>query len=319
MENLDQRTATTTRREILATGGALAAWAIGGRAVRSVEAPATTARPGRTEAIKILTCNIRLPVKEDEEAGNGWMTRRQMCADVIAAQHADLIGIQEARQHQLEFLLRQMPHMQAVGLPHPDLGFSQTNPLLFSHERFAPLQSGGFWISETPHIEGSKSWDSARGRFVNWVQLKDRRTGQQLRHWNTHLDHIGQQARVQGAEMIVAAAAALPTSLPQLLTGDMNAGRTNPAIKALKAAGWIDTFAEVHGPAEMGFTAHKFLGPARDKVDGKRGRRIDWIFCRPGTRTLSAEVIREGRGDRYPSDHYFVSATVELPAVGNQE
>jgi hypothetical protein len=29
-------------------------------------------------------------------------------------------------------------------------------------------------------------------------------------------------------------------------------------------------------------------------------------------KTLAAEIIRDGKNGRYPSDHYFLSATVEF-------
>ncbi len=149
---------------------------------------------------------------------------------------------------------------------------------------------------------------------MNWVQLKERGSGREFRLWNTHLDHIGQVAREKGAELIVQASAALPKAFPQLLTGDFNAHAANPAIKRVAAGGWTDTYSAVHGPADPGFTAHGFLGPrhAEKLPNGKRGARIDWIWCRGAVKPLAAEVIREGRNGRYPSDHYFVSAEVNL-------
>jgi endonuclease/exonuclease/phosphatase family metal-dependent hydrolase len=293
---------------LVAAGTGLAAGACG---LRRVVADTTETKPN-SGTLKILTCNIRLPLPEDEATGNGWNARREFCAEVIAKQKADLICLQECREVQLAYLLSKMPGWQAFGLRHPDIGFDRVNPILFPQSRFELTTSGGFWLSETPHIEGSKSWDSARGRFCNWVQLADRAASGELRLWNTHLDHIGQVARERAATLIVDAARALPTSLPQLLAGDFNAGAEHPAIKAVKAVGWIDTYAAVHGEADPGFTAHRFLGPAFAK-QANRSRKIDWIFCRTGAKTLAAEIIRDQRGGRFPSDHYFVSATVVLP------
>jgi endonuclease/exonuclease/phosphatase family metal-dependent hydrolase len=262
-------------------------------------------------AIKILTCNIRLPLPEDEATGNGWNARREFCAEVIAKRNANLICLQECREVQLAYLLGTLPGWQAVGLRHPDIGFDRVNPILFPQSRFELTTSGGFWLSETPHIEGSKSWDSARGRFVNWAQLADRSVGGEIRLWNTHLDHLGDVARERQASLIVEASRALPPSLPQLLAGDFNAGADHPAIKAVKAAGWVDTYAAIHGEADPGFTAHRFLGPDFAKQT-KRSQKIDWIFCPRGAQTLGAEIIRDQRAGRFPSDHYFVSATVQL-------
>ncbi len=298
-----------SRRGFLAAGAGAAAGFWNSRLSLANETPPPVTEPN---SLKVLTCNIRLPLDEDKAAGNGWDDRREFCADVIIKQKPNLIGLQECREVQLAYLLSRLPGWQAVGLAHPDLGFSRVNPILFPQERFELQTTGGFWLSDTPHVEGSKSWDSARARYVNWAQLLDRRTQTQFRLWNVHLDHIGKIARERGATMIAEAARALPDSLPQLLTGDFNSGGASPAIQAIKAAGWIDTFATIHGDADPGFTAHRFLGPGHAKT-AKHGHKIDWIFCRPGTKTLAADVIRDERNGRFPSDHYFISATVVLP------
>jgi endonuclease/exonuclease/phosphatase family metal-dependent hydrolase len=299
---------TRSRRDFLSIAGAGLTASLYQSVAVAADSPATPADQG---TIKILTCNIRLPLPEDEATGNGWNARRELCAEVIAAQKPDLVCMQECREVQLAYLLEKLAGWRAVGLTHPDLGFSRVNPILFS-PRFELVSAGGFWLSETPHIEGSKSWDSARGRFVNWAQLVDQQTKTQFRLWNTHFDHIGQVARERAASMIIEASRALPESLPQLLAGDFNSGATHPGIKAIKDAGWIDTYGAVHGPEDPGFTAHRFLGPAFAK-EAKSSRKIDWIFCRPGTKTLAADIIRDSRNGRFPSDHYFVSATLLLP------
>jgi endonuclease/exonuclease/phosphatase family metal-dependent hydrolase len=285
---------------------------VGARSFQRTFADPNTVRP-EAAAIKVLTCNIRLPLPEDDAAGNGWTARRQLCGDVIVQQKPDLVCLQECREVQLAYLLSRLPSWQAVGLGHPDLGSDRVNPMLFPPSRFELQKSGGFWLSETPHIEGSKSWDSARGRFVNWAQLADRGTGGELRLWNTHFDHIGETARERAAAMIAEASQALPATLSQLLAGDFNSSARSPAIATLVARGWNDTFAAVHGADDPGFTAHRFLGAARSADKTSPGRKIDWIFCRDGTKTIAAEIIRDSRNGRYPSDHYFVSATVLLP------
>ncbi len=110
------------------------------------------------------------------------------------------------------------------------------------------------------------------------------------------------------------AGSVFPDDFRQPLTMDANADATNPALHTLIAGGWLDTCAAVHGPGETGFTFHAFRGPRfpegrpPERVIG----RIDWIFSRGPIETLAAEVIRGCRDDRYPSDHYFISAEVLL-------
>lgn len=270
--------------------------------------------PTKTATHKILTCNVRVDVPADSLTGDGWVHRREFCGDVIQAQKADLIGLQEAQAAHLNYLKSRMPEYDSYALSNSVATFHPANAILYRRERYELISAGGFWLSETPHVASSKSWDSANPRFINWVDLKVRETGKQLRYWNTHLDHKGQEARVKGAALIVEASKVVPEEFPQLLTGDMNARANNAAIKNFTTAGWQDTYAAVNGPADPGFTAHGFKGvnsPAKG-ADGTPRGKIDWIFYRGPVKALSAAVIRDSREGHYPSDHYFVSAEVSL-------
>jgi len=39
---------------------------------------------------------------------------------------------------------------------------------------------------------------------------------------------------------------------------------------------------------------------------------MDWIFARGAVAVTDAELISESENDRYPSDHYFIAATVNI-------
>jgi endonuclease/exonuclease/phosphatase family metal-dependent hydrolase len=263
--------------------------------------------------LKILSCNIRRNVPEDQVAGNGWDARRDLCAEVITKQNADVICLQESVNPQWKDLSNRLPGFSSFGLANPDQVFNPTNAILFARTRFEMVSAGGFWLSETPHVAGSKSWDSAHPRFVNWVHLRERESGKEFRVWNAHLDHIGQVARERQAQLIMEASEVFP-DLPQLLTGDFNADAANPAIEIVKAGGWLDTYTAVHGPEDPGFTFHAFLGPrfAEERPNARVKGKMDFIFARGAVKTVAAEIIRDGRDGRYPSDHYFISAEVTL-------
>jgi len=263
---------------------------------------------------KILTCNVRVDAAADGRAGNGWADRKELCAEVMRAQKADLICLQECQHVHFKHLKARLPQFDTFALSNPDARAYPLNAILYSRARYELVSAGGFWLSEQPHVAGSKSWDSAESRFVNWLHLRERSSGKEFRLWNTHLDHIGQVAREKAAELIVQASAAFPAAFPQLLTGDLNADATNPAIKLLAAGGWTDTYAAVHGAEDPGTTFHGFLGPkyAAGDSKGKLKRKIDFIWCRGAVKPLAAEIIRDSRNGHYPSDHYFVSAVVAL-------
>jgi endonuclease/exonuclease/phosphatase family metal-dependent hydrolase len=255
----------------------------------------------------VLSCNVRVDIASDAKHGDSWTERRELCADVIKAQKADLFGLQEAQAQHVSYLKSRMPEYDTYALSHANDYFHPIDAIFFRRDRYELISCGGFWLSETPHIAASKGWDTMNPRLANWVHLKERSSGKEFRYWNTHLDHKGQIAREKGATMINQASEIFPKDLPQILTGDMNAAVDNPAIENYKKGGWIDTYVMANGTADPGSTFHGFKGP---KAVGQK--KIDWIFCRGPVKAIASKIIRDGRNGHYPSDHYFISTEVAI-------
>lgn len=256
--------------------------------------------------LTVMTCNVRYYGANDGE--NGWLYRRQLCVDVIRSRSPHIICTQELSREQCRDLKKAFPDFACYGLIDEAVGYNPTNGILFRRDSCELLSAGGYWLSESPHVPGSSSWESACVRLANWTRLRVTGTDRELRVVNTHLDHVSQLARVNQARLIVQDAAAFPCTYPQVLTGDMNCDATNEAIHVLKAGGWLDSYAQVHGTEDPGHTFHRFVGPAFESTVGK----MDWVFYRGELSVVGAEVIRDSREGRFPSDHYFCSAEVEI-------
>jgi endonuclease/exonuclease/phosphatase family metal-dependent hydrolase len=254
---------------------------------------------------KVLCCNIRGSTAED--GVDNWRFRKDLCAEVIARQAADIICLQETTGEQLQHLESALSGYSAVcALDLPAVGHPR-NAVFYRNSTFRLRASGSYWLSETPHVPGSKSWESRCVRLATWAHLSVREGKRELRILNTHLDHISQPARENQARILNEDALAYPPDFAQVLTGDMNSGASNPAIRSFLEAGWRDGFQEVHGTSESGPTFHGFRGLEDPSPIG----RIDWIFLRGPIRAVEAAVIRDHAGRRYPSDHYFVSAMMD--------
>ncbi len=262
--------------------------------------------------MKILSCNIRTSLARDGE--NAWERRKDFCARVIRAQSADVIGFQEMSAVQYADLEAALPAYAVYALVDEPCGDRPQNAIFYRRDAFRLVSAAGYWLSQTPHVAGSRSWDSACVRLANWVRLQDRSTGFEFRLVNTHLDHISQPAREGQAALLVEDARAYPPEYPQILTGDLNANAANRAIAMLQAGGWIDT-GGARGGGDPGLTFHAFQGPATASAEGK----IDWIFTRGTLAVLGAEIIRDSENGRFPSDHYFVSAVVADSRNGASE
>ena len=255
--------------------------------------------------MRILTCNVRYSGAKDGD--NSWAYRKQLCLDVIRAQQADIICCQEATAEQYAYLSAGLPGFAWFGMIDEAHTTGPVNSIFYRRAAFRLLSAGGYWLSQTPHVPGSKSWDSDCVRLCNWLRLIDQASGREFRIANTHLDHISQPARLNQARLINEDTLAYNPTYPQMLTGDMNCDETNPAIILFKEAGWRDTYAAVHG-AGPGMTFHGFHGPAFTGPEG----RIDWIFMRGSLQATAAALITANSAGRYPSDHYFLSADVTV-------
>lgn len=306
--------ANLDRRTFLKGLGAVAAlpWLATGQ---STAAESSETGPEHT----ILTANIRVALPEDDKAGRGWKDRRELCAEVISRRGPDIICLQEVLGEQVADLQASWPEFATLGFPGPEMDEFATgyhgiakNPIFYARDRYELIGAGGFWLSETPHLPGSMSWGTARARHMNWVRLKARDSGRQFRVLNTHLDHQSQAAREKQMSLILAESARYPAGFPQLLAGDLNVDARSPVADLIARAGWSDTYAAVHGPAEPGYTAHGFKGPDFSPIPGNHTGKIDFIFSRGAVQPVAAEIIRDCHAGRYPSDHYFVSARVTL-------
>lgn len=256
--------------------------------------------------MKVLTCNIRNSGAADGE--NSWLRRRELCIAVIESRAPDVICFQEMSVEQLRDLRSAFPAFEWFGTVDEPRGRNPMNSILYRGDAFTETSAGSYWLSETPHVTGSKSWDSDCIRLASWLRLEHRGSQREFRVINTHLDHVSQLARERQAQVIVEDACAFPEDYPQILTGDMNCDASNKAIDVFKSGGWQDTYTAVHGTENPGHTFHRFVGP---DFEGEIGK-MDWIFAKGSVEVLDAAVIDDSRDGRYPSDHYFVSADVRL-------
>ncbi len=254
--------------------------------------------------MRIITCNIRTSRADD--GVNNWENRKHLCADVIRSREPHIVCFQEMTAEQAGFIADELEGFSWVGAIDEPTTYGPVNSIFVSREAFTLTSSGSYWLSKTPHISGSKSWDSACVRLATWVRLREKPSRMEYRVINTHLDHVSQKARVRQAGLIAADARAFPPEFPQILTGDFNCDFTNRAIHVLQDAGFEDTYQKTHGTLDPGTTFHRFLG---DEFEAKIGK-MDWIMTRGKLATSGADIIKDRENGRYPSDHYFVTADV---------
>lgn len=270
--------------------------------VRGAEKPATT---------RVMTCNVRVTgLPEDEQPGRKWESRRDVCREVIRSYKPDIICMQEVVYDSYDYFKQQFSDYVAFGFVGPEMDpftegyhYISKNVIFFSKKRYEFISAGNYWLSETPLLAGSCSWNTNRARHCNWVRLRDKKTGVEFRVLDTHLDHKSDDARREQMKMIVEECAQYAADFPQILCGDFNSGIENAPILCLRQAGWKEAYEEEHGVVEAGNTYHGFMGQEYKKSK----RRIDFVFLRGDVEASSAEIVRDELRGIYPSDHYFLT------------
>lgn len=268
---------------------------------------------GRADELSVMSFNIRYGTANDGE--NRWDNRRQMVCDLIAQYDCDLIGLQEALRFQIDEIRGAIPEYGEVGVGREDgRTKGEYSAILYRTDRLILIESGTFWLSDTPEEVASTSWGNSITRICTWARFMQNDSGKTFYHFNTHFDHQSQPSREKSAVLIDRRIADRKHSDPVVLTGDFNAGESNPAIRYLKGeqaeakpvVPLTDTFRVPHPNVTVVGTFNAFKGD-------RSGEKIDYVFTLPCIEVLEAEIIFDMPEGRYPSDHFPVMARIELP------
>lgn len=290
------------------------------------------------DRLRVMSFNIRYGLARDGD--NEWKHRHELVIETIRNFNPDLLGTQEVLGFQAQYLDEQLPEFTYSGSSRDKNPDGEQCGILFRTDRFELIDSGQFWLSETPEKPFTKSWDSSLPRIAAWVRLKDRRRGgSELLFVNTHFDHRGKVARLESARLlrqwierttldrgdeqadvpVDATTAAkksdrspstdktsMPNStIPLILTGDFNCGEDSaPYTELITSARLSDSYRQHHSERQ----------PDEGTFNGFRGTttggRIDWILTSPEWSVMDAGIDRTHRDGRYPSDHFPVTAIV---------
>lgn len=256
----------------------------------------------QSEKFSVMTYNIRLDIASD--GVNRWDNRKTPLLHQINTIHPDVLGVQEALPHQMIELQKGMPDYQKVGVGRDENHTGEASGLFIKTSRFIIKDSGTFWLSRTPE-KISRGWDAACNRVCSFVRLEDRRNGKQCWVFNTHWDHVGEQARTESLALILTQIAVRnPTNEPVILMGDFNTTPEHPRLKVLEND-WVNTFAALNPGSTLG----TFNGFHTDTPNNY----IDYIWISRQAFTIhSSEIRTEKSNHQWLSDHYPVLSVVEI-------
>lgn len=254
----------------------------------------------QAQTTSVMTYNIRFDNPGDGE--NNWHQRKAMLAKQVLLFEPDFLGTQEALEHQLTYLDEQLEAYAYLGVGRDDgKSGGEFSALFYQKEKFEVLDSGTFWLSETPSVP-SKGWDAAIKRVCSYGQFKSKGSAETLWVFNTHFDHVGTRAREESARLIMEKVKKLTKARDKVvIMGDLNLTPDAEPIRLFSeqftdARHCIDclTFG-----TEGTFNGFKVAGETT-------ARRIDYIFVSGSLKVNKYAVLSDLVKGRFISDHFPV-------------
>jgi endonuclease/exonuclease/phosphatase family metal-dependent hydrolase len=257
----------------------------------------------------VMSFNIRYGTAQDGE--DAWPARRMLVFETIRANTPDVIGLQEVLAFQARELCEALPEYGFVGVGRDD-GADQGEfvPIMYRRKVFELVDCGYLWLSEQTDRPGVKGWDAACPRMLTWARLGFKRSPlNSIYVVNTHFDHVGKRSRLESAGIVRQLTDTLGGK-PVIVMGDFNCGPGSPPYEVL--TGDRGNLAELHD-TYVALNHSEIDAGTFNAFQGRRsGPRIDWILCNRRLRPLQSEIDRRQFGERFPSDHFPVTATLRL-------
>lgn len=260
--------------------------------------------------VEYATFNIRYDNPGDGE--NSWENRRANVKEFLLSRNLDIIGMQEVLHNQLLDLKSDLSEYEYVGVARED-GKEQGEyaPIFYSKKRFDLIDSNTFWLSQYPDSIGFIGWDGACTRIATWAKLRDKDSGKEFLAINTHFDHVGEEARHNGAILIMERMKEIAGDNPAILSGDFNISDKWEAYQTLTTHSQYllkdsrKTALRVRG---AGYTFHGF-----GKIKPEELEVIDFIFVTPKVEVERSMIISPTNGGRtYLSDHNPIIVTLHF-------
>ncbi len=258
----------------------------------------------QSQELNVMTFNIRYNTKNDSL--NAWPYRKDNAASQIRFHNVHILGVQEALYEQVIDLSQSLSQYKYVGVGRDDgIIKGEYSAIFYDTAKLKLLGSSTFWLSLTPEIPGSKSWDAAITRIVTWAKFTDIRRNRTFFVFNTHFDHIGKEARRESARLLKQKVKDIAGNNPVVITGDFNSKPSDEPIKIITESNDKDKFIDTKA---VSLTPHygpqgTFNAFTPKEIDNEP---IDFIFLKGKWKVLQHATLSQTWGGRFSSDHFPV-------------
>ncbi|MEX0288912.1 MAG: endonuclease/exonuclease/phosphatase family protein [Flavobacteriaceae bacterium] len=258
------------------------------------------------QSIDVITYNIRYDNPKDSL--NSWDHRKAFLIGQLRFYEPSVFGTQEGLLHQLKDIDNKLEQYSYFGKGRDDgRTAGEFSAVFYDKTELELVKEATFWLSESPDIP-SKGWDAAIKRVCTYGLLKTKDESAFFWVFNTHFDHVGEQARKESVLLILKKIAEVNTQgYPVILMGDLNLEPQHSSIQFLS-----DKLEDTHLLA-----AENAFGPKGTfngfRFDEPVNRRIDYIFVSKGDFDVEKYgILSDSKECRYPSDHLPVYTKLRL-------
>ena len=257
-------------------------------------------------ATRIMSFNIRCA----DVNGVDSAYRQKLGVEQILAVAPDSVGIQECTSEWMKTLKKELPQYGWVGLEREegrkaDKG-GESCPVFYLKTKYIVLDHGDFWLSDTPE-QPSIGPGAACKRICTWVKLKNFRTGEVYVHVNTHFDHVSEEARVLGGEIVNRYIAEHFSDVPVVFTADMNTTEKGEAYATMTQR---LKDARVTAADSVPFGTFHACRP-----ETHADYYIDFVLCSGNINVRAYRTVTDGINGRFVSDHFPIYADVVIPGA----
>ncbi|MBQ5904680.1 MAG: endonuclease/exonuclease/phosphatase family protein [Clostridia bacterium] len=254
-------------------------------------------------AIRVMSYNVRCA-----NDGEQTITNRSKVGLAVLEEYApDSFGVQECTPRWKRiFAFKLGDRYASVGKSRDPFGpFTEYSSIYYLKDKYKLIDSGTFWLSETPDKPYSKSFDSACARIATWALLENKETGERYTHINTHLDHVLESTRQAQMKVLIEYVGKVTGEAPVIMTGDFNDFEGSPVYNEA-----CKIFNDARFVAKASDTGRTFTKYGSYEEDGEGA--IDFIFTDKDVTVDTYKVIRDTVKGIYPSDHYPIVADVVM-------
>lgn len=253
------------------------------------------------ETIRVMSSNVRC-INPTDLGKKAWYYRADLIIKNIERETPSIIGFQEVTHKQYDYLTDCLTGFDSVIEYRDTSKFTEGCPIFYRTDCYKLIDKGSFWLSETPE-KMSKDWDSACYRICSYVILEDLNTEKQFVVFNTHLDHVSDEARIKGIGVVLDKIAQFG-DLPSMIMGDFNAEEDSTTYKNV-TKDFDDAKYRLENP--MISCTYQDFGKQLDN------ECIDYfMISKTGVEVLDYKVVTTTFDGVYPSDHFPIFAEFKI-------